>query len=264
MDVLFVPSFGLYLFAGLLGAVIGSFLNAAAWRIPNGVSIADGRSRCPQCGNTICWYDNVPIFSYLWLRGACRHCHKPIPARYLWVELVCAAGFVWHTFLYQDLAVWLWATTFFSLLLLLSIIDLETMLLPNILTLPGAVLFLGLSFLPQLPITPADAFIASFGSAGMLLGISLLYKLFRGIDGLGLGDIKLMLLLGAVLGVRGTLLGLVTGSAAGALVGITVMAVRGGDLRMRLPFGPFLALGALISLWFGDQLLPLLFPHIGL
>ena len=264
MEIALIPIAWVYGLAILLGAVFGSFINAVAWRIPNGVSIADGRSRCPQCGDPIAWYDNVPIVSYLVLHGRCRRCHKTIPPRYLLTEVIAAAGFGWQAYLFPNPLVWLWATVFFCLLLLLAIIDLETMLLPNILTLPGALLFLAASFVPGIPVAPADAFAAAFGAAGMLFSIGFIYKRLRGRDGLGLGDVKLMLLLGAVLGVQKTLVALIVGSSGGALIGVGLLLIKGGNLRLRLPFGPFLAAGALVSLWFGDQLVPLFFPTSGL
>ena len=249
-------------FAGIFGAVIGSFFNAVAWRVPNEVSIADGRSVCPHCKAQLRWYHNIPIVSYLFLRGRCGFCQTPIGVRYLLLELFCAGSTVANLLWFQRWEVALWASVFVCLLAVLSAIDLETMLLPDVLTIPGAAAMLAFSFWQPIPISWQESMIAGFGAFFMLWGISAAFKALRGVDGLGFGDVKLMLMIGFTLGITGVIDVLIIGSLGGAIIGGGVTLVRGGDSQTHFPFGPFLAAAAMATLWFRPWIDGVLFPTL--
>ena len=251
-----------YLLAGVLGAIFGSFVNALAWRIPNGISIADGRSRCPQCHAQLYWYHNIPIVSYLVLRGRCGHCGKPIAIRYLLVELFMAGAFVLNAWMFPELLLFLRASFLVTILVLLSAIDLEHMILPDVVSLPAAGFMLGLTFMPWSPVAWREALIAGGGGFAMFWAIGALFKWLRGIDGLGFGDVKLMLLVGFSVGLRGLLLTIILGSLSGLVVGGITVLRAGGNAQTRFPFGPFLALGCLLALWFAPWLEPVFFPSL--
>ena len=232
----------------LLGLVIGSFLNVVAYRLPRGESLARPASRCPGCGEAIRPYDNVPVLSWLLLRGRCRHCREPIPARYPLVELATAlvfASVVLVRGVHDDLALQL---PFAALLIAVAVIDLTHRIVPNRLVVPAAVwgiagsALLRTGDLPELLIAGAAAF-------AFLLVAALVYP-----AGMGMGDVKLAGVMGLYLGAA-VAPALLIGFAAGALVGLAVMAREGARARKKgLPFAPFLALGGLVGLLAGPEL----------
>jgi leader peptidase (prepilin peptidase)/N-methyltransferase len=239
--------------AAAYGLVLGSFLNVVIYRLPRGMSLLRPRSHCPACGATVRWFDNVPVLSYLALRGRCRGCRAPISPRYPLVELLtgsllaaCAARF--------GVSVAAGEAMVLSLLLVpLAFIDLEHHLLPDVLTLPGIVLGLGFSAAGGL--TPlADAAIGAAVGGALPYVVIVAYRAIRGIEGMGLGDVKLLAMAGAFLGWRGALLTIGLGSCVGAVFGIALIASGRGRRDTELPFGVFLALAATISLFFGPEL----------
>ncbi len=251
-----------YVTAGLVGLALGSFLNVVITRVPRGERVWAGRSHCPQCRVVILWYDNIPLLSYLRLKGRCRSCGASIPLRYPLVELAGAllALALWGRFPGSPLLI---AYGPFALALLaLSAIDLEHRLLPDAITLPGIGLGLGLALvLPHLSLRGA--------AAGALLGglslyvVGWLYEQFKGRQGLGGGDVKLLAMIGAFLGAAALPLVIFFSAALGSLVGLVVVLAQGrwrqGHWRSAaIPYGPFLAAGALIYLLAAKPLLRLL------
>lgn len=241
-------------YAGVVGLCVGSFLNVVAWRLPRGESIVRPRSRCPHCSARIAARDNVPLVSFAVLRGRCRACGERIAWRYPAVE--AASGLLW-------LASWLVfgptfdglvAAVFCSLMLVLAIIDATHFLLPDPLTWGGIGLGLAGSFVVGWT-TPRDAVSGAAVGAGALLLLIGLWYLLRRVRGMGLGDVKMLAAVGAFLGVGGTLLTLFLASLIGAVTGLLFL-VRGRlGWSSRLPFGVFLATGAVVSLFFGARLI---------
>lgn len=240
-------------YLALVGLVVGSFLNVVIHRLPRRESIVLPASRCPACGQRIRALDNVPLVSYLILRGRCRACRAPISPRYPLVEAATAALFVashrafgvsWETAA---------ALVLCCLLVALGTIDLEHYLLPDRLTLPGLVF--GLAAQPWIGWTTfAGAVAGVVLGGGVLLAIASAWYLLRGEEGMGLGDVKMLAMIGAFLGWQGVIVTLFLASLTGAAVGLAVMGRSGAGGRTRLPFGTFLALGGLVALFFGRAL----------
>lgn len=240
-------------YAFLLGLCLGSFLNVVIFRLPRGQSLITPPSRCPGCGSALRWFDNVPVLSWTLLRGRCRSCRAPISVQYPVVELVTGLLFV--------LVVWLTPAgpQMLSRLILVCIlvalfgIDLEHQILPNTITLPGIAVGMILSVLGP-PGWPA-ALIGVLIGGGVLYGIAGAYYLVRREEGLGMGDVKMLAMIGAFLGWKAVLVTLVLSSFSGALVGVALIAAQRGGMRLALPFGTFLALGAVAAMFVGDPLL---------
>ena len=240
-------AFGLVAFAPAL--TLGSFLNVVATRLPRGASVVRGRSVCPHCQTTIQARDNVPLLSYVLLRGRCRHCSRPIALRYPAVELATAALVALSIARFGLTGRGLVAAFFTAVLVVLSAIDIEHRILPNAIVLPATVVVLG----AQIALAPARApewVLAALGASLFLFLALLAYP-----AGMGMGDVKLALLLGAALG-KTVAVGLMIGMLA-ALVAALVLFVRHGAAarKMAIPFGPFLALGSIVALFAGEALL---------
>jgi len=236
------------------GLVWGSFLNVVIHRLPRGGSLVAPPAACPLCGRRIRPYDNIPVVSYLVLRGRCRDCGARISPVYPIVEILTAAAFL---LLYARFGWGLPFVTgcvFAAGLIALGFIDFFHQLLPDAITLPGLVLALVYAgFRPDLSLRGALA--GAVLGAGFLLTVYGAYYLLRKREGLGLGDVTMMLFVGAYLGWRGALLTLVLASFSGALVGIFLIAVRKQDMQHALPFGSFLAPAAFVALVWGDRIL---------
>lgn len=228
------------------GLAVGSFLNVVASRVPTGLAIGTTRSACLGCGTTIAWYDNVPLVSYVVLRGRCRACSAPIPARYPLVEGLTAALVVASILVFGLTVEGLLAAAFCAVLVVLSAIDVEHRIVPNRIVLPAAA---GALVAHTLIAPSPEWLLAALGASGFLLVAALVHP-----RGMGMGDVKLALLLGAVLG-RDVALALMIGMVA-ALIPAVVVAARGGSVRkLAVPFVPFLALGSVIALFWGEALL---------
>jgi len=252
-------------FAALAGLILGSFATCAGHRLAHGGSVlTPARSYCPACGHTLSWRENIPLLGWLLQAGRCRFCSARISARYPLSELACGCFALAAGAVFGPTPHFLAALGFATLLLVLSLIDLETFLLPDALTLPGAAAALACSaLLPPLWTLgigwQAGLSGAVLGGGGLWL-LSVLYRRVRGIDGLGLGDAKLMLLVGALLGPVAVALTLFAGACLALPAGLLAMrraAVEGGGggLRTRLPFGPFLCAGAVAYLLAGPWFL---------
>lgn len=239
----------------LLGLVVGSFINVVIHRLPLEQSIVYPRSHCPRCHTIIKFYDNFPVFSYLFLGGRCRHCKSEISVRYPLVEIFTAFTF-WLSFqFYGHLPLYAASTTIFlCILIVLALIDLRYMILPDELTLGGAVLFLGYSFFNP-AISVVNAFATAFTGALVFAGVYFFYLRVRKIEGLGHGDIKMMLLLGAFLGAQKLIVGVLLASFSGLFVGLYFIIFRRQNLKLALPYGTFLAIGSYVSLFWGDHIL---------
>jgi leader peptidase (prepilin peptidase) / N-methyltransferase len=261
--------FGLLAF--LFGLVIGSFLNVCILRIPGGKSIVLPASACPKCGDPIRPYDNIPVLSYLILRGKCRACKTPISPMYPLVEfltgllfLACYSAFGLTTEALK------WAI-FSAIMIVLVFTDLRERLLPDVVNYTGLALGLALSFVtkptdgsalwlanhifdfpPPAPVLSfADAILGAALGSGLLWLVSEAYFRLRGREGMGLGDVKMMLMAGAFLGAKRTLLTILVGSVLGSVLGLVVILVRRKEADYELPFGTFLGAAALLVVFFG-------------
>lgn len=248
----FSPLIALYL--ALVGLVVGSYLNVVIHRLPLGLSTVTPRSRCPSCGQPVRARDNVPVVSYLLLRGRCRHCGLAISPRYPLIEAFTALLFVasYRTFgLSIDL---LAALIFCAAMVALAAIDAEHFLLPDKITLPGVAV--GLLLSPWVSWSGwLSALIGAAVGGGLLLALAHAWLRLRGEEGMGLGDVKMLAMMGAFLGWKGMLVALFSASLSGSIVGVVLLAVGRGGLKTRLPFGSFLAAGGLIALFVGPQLI---------
>lgn len=237
----------------LFGLVIGSFLNVLVHRLPRGQSVVRPGSRCPQCGAPVRGRDNIPLVSWLLLRARCRDCRAPISPLYPFVEVV--NGAMWSLcFLrapsYPD---FLAAAFLVSACLALLLIDAEFQLLPDAITLTGIAAGIVLSFFSASR-TPLSAVLGCAAGAGGLFAVAFVYEKVTGQEGMGLGDVKMLGMIGAFLGMSGVVVTLLLASVAGSAVGLGLMAARRGNMKMALPFGVFLSLGAVAALFFGDPL----------
>ena len=243
------PAFAAFAFAG--GATLGSFISVVAHRIPRGESFARGRSRCPHCGHTVAAYDNVPIASWLLLRGRCRSCSQRISARYPAAEvglgtLYAATLLALGTGDGAELALGLVLCT---VLVAVTFTDLELRIVPNQIVAAGAVLALVIAAVGD-PASMPERLIAGAGAGLFMLVVALAYP-----RGMGMGDVKLAGMMGLFLG-SSVVPALAIGFASGAAVGIALIAMHGSEARKRaVPFAPFLALGGVLALWFGDSII---------
>jgi len=242
-----------YLFVFLAGTAIGSFLNVCIRRIPAGESVVSPPSHCPQCGVRIRGRDNVPVVSYLVLRGRCRSCAAPIPGRYPLVELLTGILFTLLLYRFGLTARFAVAAGLTAALIVVSFVDLDEQIIPDVISLPGIAVGVLLSVVGHGP-PLLDSAIGALLGGGLLYAVAAAYHALTGREGMGGGDIKLLAMIGAFLGWRGVLLTVFLGSFTGAVVGLLLMRARGADARLPIPFGPFLALGAVCALVFGDQL----------
>ena len=274
-----IPQPLIYVIAGVLGAVIGSFLNVVIHRVPREESIVLPSSRCPSCGAEISFYDNVPVLSYLMLGGRCRSCKVHISARYPAVEALTAL--LWVAVAWRDgLSFALpFDLVFVTAITALIFIDAEHMILPNAITYPGiafaliarlALPFLmgaphfddlpmllngGLAGMPLWAASLVGALIGALAGGGSLWLMGWIWEKLRGVEAMGLGDVKMMFMVGAYLGWRLTVLNIFLGVFSGSLIGIALMLRQGKrDMKMLLPFGVFLGIGAIAALLFGSQI----------
>jgi leader peptidase (prepilin peptidase)/N-methyltransferase len=243
-----------FVYAAILGLIVGSFLNVVIHRVPRQISVLRPRSRCGWCGAAVAVRDNIPILSFLLLRGCCRACGAPISARYPAVELATGTAFVACVARFgprPDAAV---AALFCALLISLALIDLEHYLLPDSLTLGGIVA--GLALQPLFTeVGWVAALLGTALGAGILILIMNLWFWVRAEEGMGLGDVNMLAMIGAFLGWQGMLLALFVATLSGTAVGLALVATRRGGFRSRLPFGVFLAIGGFVSLFWGRQLI---------
>ncbi len=236
-------------YAGVLGASVGSFMNVCVSRLPRGESLVRPRSKCPGCGGPIAWYDNIPLLSWVLLRGRCRQCRQPISIQYPAVELVTAAMWVGMAMLYGPTWRSLQGSILFSLLLTISLIDARHYLIPDALSLGGLGAGLALALLPGPPSILTSLIGAALGF-GVLLAVGVLGEWVFKKPAMGGGDIKMMAMVGAFLGPAGAMLTIFLGALAGTIVFAPVSL----KTKKEVPFGVFLGLGAAIAFLFGEAL----------
>jgi leader peptidase (prepilin peptidase)/N-methyltransferase len=241
-------------FAALFGAVIGSFLNVCIHRLPRGTSIVWPASACPACGRALSWFENIPIASYLFLRARCRTCGAPISPRYPVVEALTAAMFALAWWYYGPGPMLISRLIFGCALIVLFAIDLEHHLLPNVITLTGIVIGFLLSFITDQP-GWRSSLIGIIAGGGVLFLIAEVYYRVRHEEGLGMGDVKMLAMMGAFLGWPLAILSLMIASVAGTIIGIGLIVTGRGTMKYALPFGTFLAIGAAVSAAAGQTIL---------
>jgi leader peptidase (prepilin peptidase)/N-methyltransferase len=237
-----------------LGLVVGSFLNVCIARIPHDESVVLPASRCPACETPIAWHDNIPVLSYVVLRGRCRSCKARISPRYPFIEILTAvlaillfeAGFP-----AQELVLY---SALVAALVVVTFIDIDYRIIPDVITLPSILIAPAAAFIVG-QITVVESLFGILVGGGVLWGIALLYQFIRKQEGMGLGDVKMLAMVGGFMGWEATLFTLVVGSLFGTIIGVVVMVSRRGRLDMEIPFGPFLAAGALLYLFGGPELI---------
>lgn len=253
MNLTAVSPWILSLYAGAIGLVVGSFLNVVIHRLPRGVSVVTPRSRCPYCDGAIRARDNVPVLSWVLLRGRCRRCAAPISSRYPLTEALVGMLFVACVTAFGFSAEALVAAVFCCLMIVLAGIDLEHFLLPDRITLPG--ILLGWALQPWIAATSLlDAVVGALVGAGVLILLINTWYWLRDEESMGLGDVNMLAMIGAFLGWKGVATTLLFASLMGALTGIALILTGRLTLKAKLPFGFFLALGALVALFFGPAL----------
>jgi leader peptidase (prepilin peptidase)/N-methyltransferase len=241
-------------FTFLFGAAIGSFLNVCIYRLPVHESIVFPASHCRSCSLPLAWYENLPLLSYLVLRGRCRSCGAPFSGRYFLVELLTALLAIALVYRFGLSLTTAGYFAFVAALVIITFIDLDHWIIPNVISLPGVVA--GILFSLVSPtLTLWDSIIGAIAGASVLLAVFGGYYLVTREEGIGMGDPKLLAMIGAFLGWRAIGFTLFCASLTGSLIGVALMLYRGADRKMPVPFGPFLAFGALCYLFFGEQLI---------
>jgi leader peptidase (prepilin peptidase)/N-methyltransferase len=248
--------FPIVLIAFLFGICIGSFLNVCIYRIPENKSIVFPGSFCPNCKNDIPFYCNIPILSYIFLKGRCKFCRQSISIRYLLIEALTGIFAVVLFFkfgLTPAMAYWF---VFICVLITISFIDFDHQIIPDIISLPGILIFASsFYFLPEM--TMKDTLLGILAGGGSLYTVALCYYLVRKQEGMGGGDIKLLAMIGAATGIKGVLFTIFAGSLSGTIFGISILVyTKMSDTKdLKIPFGPFLSLGAILYIFFGQQLI---------
>lgn len=238
----------------VFGAIVGSFLNVCISRLPKEESIVTPRSHCPQCKSPIKFYDNIPLISYLLLKGRCRNCGQPISIQYPIVEAITALSSFFLFITFGVSLSFIYYFSFVAALIVITVIDLYYQIIPDVISLPGIVIgLLGSLIIPQ--ITFWASLIGIISGGGSLFLVATAYQWLFKREGMGGGDVKLLAMIGAFLGWKAVILTILLSSFIGSIIGITVMLIKGKDFKYAIPFGPFLALGAVISLFYGEQLI---------
>lgn len=250
----------LFVFIFLFGAVVGSFLNVCIYRLPAGKSIVFPPSACTSCDTPIRWYDNIPIFGWLALRGRCRACQTPISKQYPVVELLngllTLALFAKFGPSLTFALLWL----FCCALVVITFIDLEHQIIPDVISLPGIIIgFISSFILPWH--SWSNSLIGIVAGGGVLLVVAYGYEFLAKKEGMGGGDIKLLAMMGAFLGWRAVPFILFAASLVGSVIGISLMVAQKKDSKLAIPFGPFLAFGAVLYIFYGKQII---FWYLGL
>ena len=243
-SILFIPIFLCW----------GSFLNVVAYRLIEGLSLLKPRSFCPTCKHKLAWYDLIPIFSYIQLRGSCRYCKNPISLLYLLIESLTAL-ILWLIIYLIPFHYWFAYIIFSSALIVNIRTDLERLVIPTITSLYLVPIGWLLSWFKLLPLTLLESFLGSIIGYTILFVIAKIFYFFTKKEGLGSGDFDLLALIGAFMGPLGIWLSLLIGSIAGSIIGITLIIAGINSRSSKIPFGPFLSLGAFIALFYMHILL---------
>jgi leader peptidase (prepilin peptidase)/N-methyltransferase len=265
----------------LFGLVIGSFLNVCIARLPVEGSVVRPPSHCPRCKSPLRWHDNIPIVSFLLLGGKCRHCRQPISWRYPLVELLNGLLYLaaWQAFGMTGESLLVMALC--SALLVITFIDLDHQIIPDVITMPGMAIGLALApFFMTALASPLpfnlmpdagsyltgllNSFIGLLAGGGPLWLIGWLWEKLRKVEAMGGGDVKLMAMLGSFMGWEGAVLTILLGALSGTVIGVTLIVLKKYDAQQHIPFGPFLAGGALLALFAGEDLRAWYFGMLGL
>jgi leader peptidase (prepilin peptidase)/N-methyltransferase len=250
----------------VIGASIGSFLNVCIYRVPAKRSVVTPGSECPACAKPIRFFDNIPILSYFILGGKCRNCNAAFSVRYAMVELLVAVLGAALYFRFAFTPEFFAYAVFAAILVTIAFIDLDHKIIPNVISLPGVVVGFAIAVVFQFILSGGGAGVigaeslypslvnSAIGFAiggGILFAISMGYLILTGREGMGFGDVKLLAMIGAFVGWKGVLFTIFTGSMTGAVIGVFAMVLGGKDSKYAVPFGPFLALGALLYIFCG-------------
>ena len=243
----------LYVLVVVFGLVVGSFLNVCIYRLPRRESLNWPASHCTTCNRPLSWYENIPLASWLALKGRCRTCRAPISATYPIIEAITGVVFLAAYLLYGLTPLFAVRVAFAAAMIVLFVVDLQHRILPNVITVPGIVA----GFLASLWLPPGwmSSLLGLLIGGGVLFAIGEVYYRTRGIEGMGMGDVKMLAMIGAFLGWPLMLLTLIIASFAGALFGGVMMASGRGGMQAALPFGTFLAIGALAAAVTGDPII---------
>lgn len=242
----------------LIGAAIGSFLNVCIRRIPAGESLVVPSSHCPRCLHPIKYYDNIPIVSYLLLGGKCRSCRGKISLQYPLVELLTAVMALLLFWKFGLTLKFLFSFIFACTLTVITFVDFDHQIIPDVVTLPGIPLFFLMAVF-AMGVPPLDAALGILIGGGILYAIAFGYELITKREGMGGGDIKLLAMLGAFFGWKSLFFILLASSLLGAVVGIAVILIKGKDMKYAVSFGPFLSLAALANIFWGDEFVRMMF-----
>ena len=248
------PELTLTIVSFVLGAAVGSFLNVCIYRLPAGESVVAPPSRCPSCGARIKPWDNIPIISWLLLGGKCRACRAPISPRYAVVELLNGLLTLALFLRFGPSLTFLALFIFCSALVAITFIDLDHQIIPDVISLPGIIVGFAFSFfLPW--VGWKSSLIGIVAGGGSLLAVAWLYELLTKKEGMGGGDIKLLAMMGAFLGWRSVPFIIFASSLIGSVIGVSVMLLQKRDGKLAIPFGPFLALGGVLYIFFGKAII---------
>jgi leader peptidase (prepilin peptidase)/N-methyltransferase len=246
----------------IFGAIVGSFLNVCIVRLPKEKSVITPGSHCPHCNHPIKFYDNIPLISYLLLRGKCRYCKRSISAQYPLVEGITAAGSFLLFLRYGLSGSYLFYFSFVSALIVMTVIDLYHQIIPDVISIPGiGVGLLGALIVPY--ITFFNSLMGILLGGGSLFVVATLYQWLFKREGMGGGDVKLLAMIGAFLGWEAVILTVLLSSMVGSITGIIIMVLKGKDFKYAIPFGPFLSLGAVISLFYKNEIISWYFQFRG-
>jgi len=243
-----------YIVSIIFGAIVGSFLNVCIFRLPKEESIIWPGSHCPHCKKPIRFYDNIPLLSYLLLGGKCRQCHRSISLQYPLVEGITALLSLFLIMKFGLSPTYLIYFAFVAALIVITVIDLYHQIIPDVISLPG----IGVGLLASLMIPQITFFNSLLGillGGGSLFLIATVYQWLFKREGMGGGDVKMLAMIGAFLGWKAVIVTILLGSLIGSIIGIIAMALKGKDFKYAIPFGPFLSLGAVAALFYGERLI---------
>jgi len=249
------------IFVFLLGSIVGSFLNVCIFRLPLDKDVIFKPSECTKCSNKIEWYQNVPIFSYIFLQGKCASCKKKISIQYPIVEIITAASFLLNFSVHGISLDFVFATIFTTSLILIFFTDFKDFLIFDVVTLPVTVIGLTVSFLTQNPfnVTFLNSIIGAFTGYSIIFFIRWFYLKFKGVEGMGLGDAKLFLMIGAWLGIHSLLFILLFSSIAGSIFGGAMILLGKNNRYTHIPYGCFIVVASFGYLFFGELIYNSLF-----
>jgi len=259
----------IHLLVFIVGTMVGSFLNVCIFRIPNDESVVSPPSHCPKCKAAIPFYCNIPLLSYVFLRARCRSCSECISPRYFIVELLMGLLAISLHYRFGLSYEFFVGFVFVAAMIVISVIDLDVRIVPDVISLPGIVsgfVFSAIGFFfagamtDEIIPTPVSSVIGILAGGGFLLATAWIYEKFTGVEGMGGGDIKLLAMIGAFLGWPSVPVTLFIASILGSVIGLICMAITGAGRRLALPFAPFLCTGAVIHLFFSKEIIQFYLP----